>query len=164
MNQHELQAAIGSATLIAWRPSDGGLARVRVVETGIVNPTSPRTVLQRDSSRIQIVQATFEFSPDVAGWLVSNRELEEWTQDTEHTFSVLNDREAFRSDTLQAAALAGIPVARVDATAQLVMLSGIEFQRVCQLLAPITPRSALQPDDIIDEEATQEKLHQRSAG
>lgn len=147
MKQKDIQAAITSATLIAWK-SDRGLARVRPVETGLGSgAVMPRTGHPKyDSSRVQIVQSTFD--PDEGGSdgpdaIVNNRELAEWTSDTEHTFSLLNDREAFKADTMEAATLAGVAVAKVDPISQLVMLSSGEFQRICQQLAP--------PTDIIDE-------------
>jgi hypothetical protein len=147
MNQKDIQTAIDNATLVAWRPSDSwGLARVRAVETGIEGASH-----RRDMSRVQIVQATFDFSTeDPKGVLANNRQLSEWTQDTEHTFSVLNDREAFKSDTMQAAALAGIAVAGVDLVSQRVLLSGDEFQRVCQQISP--PSETIAVEDAEDED------------
>jgi hypothetical protein len=150
MNQADISLAIvgrtrstghGGMFLAYTRPVVGGLARVRVVETGIAGggSTTKDGILRRDSSRVQVVQATFEFANQAleGGVIVHNRTLSEWTSETEHTFSILNDRESFRDDMQRYAAEANVDIAGTNPISGLVLLTGVEFRRICELLAPV---------------------------
>jgi hypothetical protein len=151
MKKADLDKLVGTDTLIAWERSPyngGGLARVRVVKTGLDSGLmNPRTGTSRiDSSRVEIVSATFAFD-DETYHDVRNHELHEWTQEDEGLFSLLNDRAAFEDDAKEASALAGITIASIDPIAQTVTLSVSEFEQVCHRLMDDSDKNMLMMDE-----------------
>jgi hypothetical protein len=140
MNQEQLKHAQHTSTPVALRPPialGGGIARCKVLETGLQDPHRPHAGYH-NHTRVLV-----EFSDGISEEIVSpvnpevtvlNNNLSEWDADCDALLMTATQRQAVKEQYEQLAIIAGVEILHVDGLTEQVTLSGEQFQQLCYQL------------------------------